>query len=190
MDETAQGSDEAEAESYELTGTVKWFNTVKGFGFITPEQGGSDVFLHLSALRQAGYDAVSEGVTIVCEVARRPKGLQVVRVVDVDASTADPAAAHPVRVATSGPPQRHSPVVAEGDFLEATVKWFNPSKGYGFITEGEGTPDIFIHMETLRRVGIPNLSRGQVVRVRIGQGPKGPQVAEIEAEQLPPIEAE
>ena len=72
------------------------------------------------------------------------------------------------------------PIVAEGDFLDATVKWFNPAKGYGFITQGEGTPDIFVHMETLRHIGISQLTRGQAVRVRIGQGPKGPQVAEIE----------
>ncbi len=181
MDDSTQDSDGVEAESFELTGRVKWFNTVKGFGFITPEQGGGDVFLHLSALREAGYETVDEGVTVVCEVVRRPKGLQAVRIVDLDTSTAEPSERPPSQP-VGDVPERHPPLVPEGEFFGATVKWFNPSKGYGFITQGEGTQDIFIHMETLRRVGIDHLRRGQPVRIRIGQGAKGPQVAEIEVE--------
>ena len=65
-------------------------------------------------------------------------------------------------------------------FLDATAKWFNTEKGYGFVTRGEGTPDVFVHVKALRRVGIEDLLPGQSLRVRVGQGPKGPQVAEIE----------
>src|SRR3990172_13429485 len=79
-------SAENDGPSVVVTGTVKWFNAAKGFGFITPSDGSGDVFLHLSCLRDAWYDAVEEGVAIVCEATQRPKGLQAVRVVQVDTS--------------------------------------------------------------------------------------------------------
>ena len=127
-------------EAFEVLGKIKWFNAVKGYGFIAPDGMPGDVFIHHSALRQAGYDAVEQGATVRCEAVRGPKGLQAVRVLVVDMSTAIDAPARPVRDA------EYPSVEAEGEFFEATAKWFNIEKGYGFVTRGEGTPDVFIQI--------------------------------------------
>jgi len=164
----------SEPEVFEISGTVKWFNAVKGYGFVTPLEGPGDVFLHLSALRQSGHEVVEPGTTIICEAVQGPKGLQAVRVIEVDTSTAVQAPAY------SPPVGEFSAMDVGDEALDVTVKWFNAEKGYGFVTEGPEAQDIFVHIKTLRVVGIEDLKPGQTMRVRVGKGPKGPQVAEIE----------
>ncbi|WP_299813736.1 cold-shock protein [uncultured Roseibium sp.] len=165
-------ADDVALDVFEIAGTIKWFDVGKGYGFIVPDSGENDILLHVTCLRRDGFQTAYEGARVVCEVLDRPRGLQAFRILSMDETTAT----HPSQL----PPSRtHVQVVPEGGFEKATVKWFNRVKGFGFLTQGEETEDIFIHMETLRRFGITELRPGQDVLVRFGQGPKGRMAAEI-----------
>jgi cold shock protein len=165
--------DGSEAGVLEISGAIKWFDVAKGYGFILPDLPAmGDVLLHVTCLRRDGFQTALEGARVVCLVRQGERGLQAFKIISMDNTTA----VHPAEQ----PPQRTHVVVSPESGLErALVKWFNRTKGFGFLTRGEGTEDVFIHMETLRRYGIAELRPGQVVLCRFGRGEKGLMAAEI-----------
>ena len=167
---TLQGEPSGDVGTIELRGKVKWFNAVKGYGFLALESDNSDAFLHVTTLRQSGHEDLKPGATVVCSGVRGPKGWQVMKVLEVDSSTAIVMAPRP-------PPVPEG--VAVGEHVAGMVKWYNNERGYGFVTRETAEGDIFVHAAVLRRHGMDSLAPGQKVMIRVAEGQKGLQVVEI-----------
>ncbi len=150
-----------------LHGTVKWFDPVKGFGFVLPDQGGADILLHANVLRNFGQSSVADGALIEISVLETERGLQAIEVISITP---------PTGFASESPEMPDSDIFADlsdVELLPARVKWFDKGKGFGFANVFGSNDDIFIHVEILRRSGLSDLQPGEAICLAWQEGKRG-----------------
>ena len=147
----------------EAKGVVKFFNGQKGFGFIVRDDGGEDVFVHISAVEQAGLTGLAEGQPLEFTLVDRGG-----RVSATDLKIeGDPLPVEDRGGGAGGGRERGPQRELTGEKASGTVKFFNATKGFGFITRDDGQPDAFVHISAVERAGMISLNEGDRVEFEL-----------------------
>jgi cold shock protein len=154
-------------------GTVTWFDLDKGFGFVTPDAGGEDVFVHVRALAD-GLTSLAEGDRVTYEVVHAEKGPQA-RNLHLVRGTAARRVPGPSAPARQAHPKAADVPARAG---EGVVARYDAERGFGFITPDAGGADLFVHVSVLG--GAEPLLEGERVRYKVRQSDRGPQADRVE----------
>ena len=158
-----------------VSGLVKWFDPVKGFGFVVSDAGGPNILLHVNVLRNFGQNSVAEASRIVVDVQNTERGVQALEVLTLE----------PPEGIEDEPLGDLSDVelskIEQLPLEPARVKWFGNGKGFGFANIFGQNEDIFLHVEVLRRFGLSDLQPGEALAIRVIDGKRGKMAAAVQA---------
>lgn len=164
---------DATSESRQVHGRVKWFDPLKGFGFIVADEGGPDILLHANVLRNFGQSSVADQAGIEVLVQDTQRGRQAVEVLRIEPPEPDES----IGMEDLGLTDHEQ--LAGLKLEPARVKWFDKSKGFGFANIFGRAEDVFIHIEVLRRSGFSDLQPGEAIGLRVVEGKRGRMAAQV-----------
>ncbi len=164
---------ELSEDTNRITGTVKWFDPVKGFGFIVADQGGPDILLHVNVLRNFGQSSVADGACMDVRVQSTDRGVQAVEVLAITPPAHDSSSTL-ADIADLDPA-----TISDAPLEPARVKWFDKGKGFGFANVFGRPEDVFLHVEVLRRSGLSDLQPGEALALRVIDGKRGQMASEV-----------
>ncbi|MFO7770747.1 MAG: cold shock domain-containing protein [Roseovarius gahaiensis] len=156
-----------------VTGRVKWFDPIKGFGFVVADEGGPDILLHANVLRNFGQSSVADRAGVEIDVQDTERGVQAVEVLSIEP---------PEDIEGTGLSDLDEidPELVRAAPLEpARVKWFDKGKGFGFANTFGREEDVFVHVEVLRRSGLADLQPGEALAMRVIDGKRGRMAMEV-----------
>lgn len=154
-------------------GRVKWFDPVKGFGFVVADTGGADILLHANVLRNFGQSSVADDAGVELDVQETERGVQAVLVHAI----APPAP--PEHSGLADLDEIDPKVIRAAPLEAARIKWFDKGKGFGFANTFGSDEDVFVHIEVLRRSGLADLQPGEAVALRVISGKRGRMATEV-----------
>lgn len=161
------------SETDRVTGMVKWFDPVKGFGFVVAENAATDILLHVNVLRNFGQSSIADGSVVDIRVQHTERGVQAVEVVHIDPPAKDQSStlADIAHLRNSGDPLE--------PLQPGRVKWFDKGKGFGFANIFGKPEDVFLHVEVLHRSGLSDLQPGEALALRVIEGKRGQMASEV-----------
>lgn len=170
--------DESASDGTAVHGVVKWFDPVKGFGFVLADNGGPDILLHVNVLRNFGQSSIADGSKVVLQAQRTERGVQAVEIISVAPPEGQPGSE------LSDIAELDPSVVSTAPMEPARVKWFDKGKGFGFANVFQSRDDVFLHIEVLRKSGLSDLQPGEALAMRVIDGKRGKMAAEVQAWEL------